>query len=481
MIAAQHDAGKLTARARIDLLLDPGSFVESARYVTHRCTDFGLAAHRPPGDGVITGYGTIDGRTVCVFAQDPTVLGGSLGAAHAAKICALFDLARKVGAPVVGLHDSEGLRLEEGLGGLAGQAAVLVGHTLARGVVPQVSAILGPCVGGAALAPGLADFVFMVSATSHLYVTGPEVVRAVTDEAVTDDELGGPEVHAAGSGVAHFTAPDDRTCLADIRRLLSFLPSHGGEDPPRGPRVPGSTGEVVALDGVAPARGGGGYSMQGLVALVVDDGDLFEVGPDFAPNLRCAFARVDGRPVGVVANEPGVLAGCLDRAACDKAARFVGFCDRFRIPVVTFVDTPGFLPGTDQEHGGIVRDGARLLRAFAEATVPRVTVIVRRAYGAAWAVMASKPLGADLTLAWPGAEIGAMGPEGAVAILHGREIAASSDPAGARAALAEQYRAQHTSPQRAAELGMVDDVIAPRETRRRVAGALALLQGRRVG
>jgi len=478
-VAKQHAAGKLTARERIDLLLDPGSFVELDRLVAHRCTDFGMETQRPPGDGVVTGYGAVDGRKVFVFAQDFTVFGGSLGAAYASKICKVMDLAMKVGAPVVGLNDSGGARIQEGVESLAGYADIFLRNTLASGVVPQLSAIMGPCAGGAVYSPAITDFIFMVESTSYMFITGPEVIKAVTHETVTKEELGGASTHASRSGVAHFTAPDDRACLADIRQLLSFLPSNNTEDPPRKVSADPPTRQAVELDTLVPVESNRPYDMKELIAHVVDDGDLFEVAPNLAMNILCAFARVDGRPVGVVANQPAVLAGCLDIGASVKAARFVRFCDCFNIPLLTFVDVPGFLPGTDQEYGGIIRHGAKLLYAYAEATVPKVTIITRKAYGGAYDVMASKHIRADLNLAWPTAEIAVMGSDGAVNIIHKHEIDAAADPAAARAACVEAYQEKFANPFKAAELGFVDEVIHPRVTRHRVAQALEMLKDKR--
>ena len=395
-IAKQHAAGKLTARERIDLLLDPGSFIELDRLVTHRCTDFGMENQKVPGDGVVTGYGTVDGRKIFVFAQDFTVFGGSLSGAYASKICKIMDLAMKVGAPVVGLNDSGGARIQEGVESLAGYADIFLRNTLASGVVPQLSAVLGPCAGGAVYSPAITDFIFMVENTSYMFITGPDVIKAVTHETVTKEELGGAQTHAARSGVAHFTDESDRTCLARVRELLSYLPSNNTEDPPRRASTDPADRETPALDTLVPVESNRPYDVKEVITALVDNGEMLEVQPLFAMNIVCAFARVDGRPVGIVANQPSVLAGCLDIGASVKAARFVRFCDCFNIPLVTFVDVPGFLPGTDQEFGGIIKHGAKLLFAYAEATVPKITVITRKAYGGAYDVMASKHIRADI-------------------------------------------------------------------------------------
>jgi propionyl-CoA carboxylase beta chain len=478
-VAKQHAAGKLTARERIDLLLDPGSFVELDRLVTHRCTDFGMETQKFPGDGVVTGYGAVDGRKVFVFAQDFTVFGGSLSSAYASKICKVMDLAMKVGAPVIGLNDSGGARIQEGVESLAGYADIFLRNTLASGVVPQLSAVLGPCAGGAVYSPAITDFIFMVDTTSYMFITGPDVIKAVTHESVSKEELGGASTHASRSGVSHFTAPDDRTCLAQLRELLGFLPSNNTEDPPRGACDDPADREAPALDTLVPVESNRPYDIRDVIAAVVDHGNIFEVQANYAMNIVCAFARIDGRPVGVVANQPAVLAGCLDISASVKAARFVRFCDCFNIPLVTFVDVPGFLPGTDQEFGGIIKHGAKLLFAYAEATVPKITVITRKAYGGAYDVMASKHIRADLNLAWPTAEIAVMGSEGAVNIIHRHDIDRAADPAARRAQFIEDYQTKFANPFKAAELGFIDEVIHPRVTRHRIARALDLLKDKR--
>lgn len=478
-IEKQHAAGKLTARERIDLLLDPGSFVEIDRLVTHRCTDFGMDRQKIPGDGVVTGYGTVDGRKVFVFAQDFTVFGGSLSSAYAQKICKVMDLAMKVGAPVIGLNDSGGARIQEGVESLAGYAEIFLRNTLASGVIPQISAIMGPCAGGAVYSPAITDFILMVEGTSYMFITGPDVIKTVTHEEVTKEDLGGALTHSTRSGVAHFSAPDDRAALQLIRQLLSYLPSNNAENPPFVPTDDPIDREAPALDTLIPFESHKPYDIKDVITAVVDHGQFLEVQPAFAMNIVCAFARIGGRVVGIVANQPAVLAGCLDIDASVKAARFVRFCDCFNIPLVTFVDVPGFLPGTDQEYGGIIKHGAKLLFAFAEATVPKITVITRKAYGGAYDVMASKHIRADINLAYPTAEIAVMGPDGAVNIIYRKEIEQSPDPAATRARFVEEYRAKFANPFKAAELGFIDEVIYPRMTRSRIARALQLLEDKR--
>ncbi|MCS6799698.1 MAG: acyl-CoA carboxylase subunit beta [Myxococcota bacterium] len=478
-IERQHAAGKLTARERIDRLLDPGSFVEMDRLVVHRCADFGMESQKIPGDGVVTGHGRIDGRPVFVFAQDFTVFGGSLSSAYASKICKIMDLALKAGVPIIGLNDSGGARIQEGVESLAGYAEIFLRNTLASGVVPQISAIMGPCAGGAVYSPAITDFVLMVEGTSYMFITGPDVIRAVTHEEVTKEALGGAHTHATRSGVAHFACPDDESCLATIRTLLSYLPSNNCEDPPRVPCADPVDREDPQLDDVVPTDPTRPYDIREVIRRVVDHGHILEVHADYAQNIVCGFARVGGRSVGVVANQPAVLAGCLDIKASIKAARFVRFCDCFNVPLLTFVDVPGFLPGTDQEYGGIIVHGAKLLYAYCEATVPKITVITRKAYGGAYDVMSSKHIRGDFSFAYPTAEIAVMGPEGAVQIVYRREIEASSDPEATRRAFVEEYRRKFASPFKAAELGFVDEVIRPRHTRSRIARALELLAGKR--
>ncbi|MGK3985356.1 carboxyl transferase domain-containing protein [Sorangium sp. So ce136] len=478
-LAKQHEAGKLSARERIDLLLDPGSFVEIDRFVVHRCADFGMDKQKVLGDGVVTGWGLVDGRKVIVFAQDFTVIGGSLSGAYASKICKVMDLAMKIGAPVIGLNDSGGARIQEGVESLAGYADIFLRNTLASGVVPQISAILGPCAGGAVYSPAITDFILMTERTSYMFITGPEVIKTVTNEDVTKEDLGGAAAHASKSGVCHLTAPDDRASLAQVRELLSFLPSNNTEDPPRRAATDPETREVPELDAMVPADSSKPYDIKQVVRAVVDDGRLLEIHERFAQNIVVGFARIGGAPIGVVANQPQVLAGCLDIKASIKAARFVRFCDCFNIPLVTFVDVPGFLPGIDQEYGGIIAHGAKLLYAFAEATVPKVTVITRKAYGGAYDVMASKHIRADYNLAFPTAEIAVMGPEGAVNIVYRREIQQAADPAAARARFVEDYKTKFANPYKAAELGFIDEVIYPRMLRSRLARALHLLRDKR--
>jgi propionyl-CoA carboxylase beta chain len=475
-IQRQHDAGKLTARERIELLLDPGSFLEAGRFVVHRCTDFGMDQQKVLGDGVVTGQGLIEGRTVFVFAQDFTVFGGSLSGAYAQKICKLMDLAMKVGAPIIGLNDSGGARIQEGVESLAGYADIFLRNTLASGVVPQISCVMGPCAGGAVYSPAITDFVLMVEGTSYMFITGPDVIKAVTHEEVSKEDLGGAATHAVRSGVCQLTAPDDRACLALTRELLSFLPSNNEEDPPVRPTSDPAVRDVPALDTMIPPESNKPYDVKEVVRSVVDDANLFELGEAYAPNIVVGFARIGGRPVGIVANQPAVLAGVLDIHSSLKAARFVRFCDCFNIPLVTFVDVPGFLPGTDQEYGGIIKHGAKLLFAFAEATVPKITVILRKAYGGAYDVMASKHIRADVNLALPTAEIAVMGPEGAVNIVRRAEIAEAQDPAKARAEFVADYREKFASPYKAAELGFIDEVIHPRALRTRLHRSLLLLK-----
>ena len=474
-IAQQHAKGKLTARERVDLLLDDGSFTELGAFVTARSDDLGASL----GDGVVTGFGRIDGRLVYVFSQDFTVFGGSLAEAHAEKICKVMDLAVRNGAPIIGLNDSGGARIQEGVVSLGGYADVFLRNVLASGVVPQVSAILGPCAGGAVYSPAITDFVAMVRDTSYLFVTGPDVTRTVTHEEVTFDELGGADVHATRSGVAHFESADEPACLALLRTLVGYLPSNNLDPAPVVPTDDPAERADPELDGVVPAAPTKPYDMREVIRRVVDDGASLEVHEGWARNILCAFARLDGRTVGVVAQQPLVLAGVLDIDASVKAARFVRFCDAFNIPLVTFVDVPGFLPGTDQEHRGIIRNGAKLLYAYAEATVPKLTVITRKAYGGAYDVMSSKHLRGDWNVAWPGAEIAVMGPEGAVNILYRAELAAATDPEARRHELVREYVERFANPYVAAARGYLDDVIEPHETRPRLIAALRSLAGKR--
>jgi propionyl-CoA carboxylase beta chain len=475
----QHDAGKLTARERIDLLFDPGSFEEVDKLVTHRCRDFGMEEHVIPGDGVVAGQGRIDGRPVYAFAQDFTVFGGSLSETNASKIVKIMDLAVKMGAPVVGLNDSGGARIQEGVLSLGGYADIFLRNTLASGVVPQISAIMGPCAGGAVYSPAITDFNIMVEGTSYMFVTGPDVVRTVTHEEVTKEQLGGAATHNETSGVAHFTAPDDRECLRLIRELLSYLPGNNVDEAPRRETADPPDRQDEALDRLVPESPNQPYDMHDLVFAVADDGVFLEVQEHYARNIIVGFAHLGGRSVGIVANQPAHLAGTLDIDASVKAARFVRFCDAFNIPLVTFEDVPGFLPGTRQEYGGIIRHGAKLLFAFAEATVPKLTVITRKAYGGAYCVMASKHIRTDVNFAWPSAEIAVMGPEGAVNVLFRRELEEAADPAALRARRVAEFREKFANPYVAAARGFVDAVIHPRETRARLIAALSTLETKR--
>jgi propionyl-CoA carboxylase beta chain len=472
----QHEEGKLSARERIELLLDEGSFEEIDKLVTHRCRDFGMERQVIPGDGFVTGYGRIEGRLVFVFSQDFTVFGGSLSETNAQKICKIMDLALKTGAPVIGLNDSGGARIQEGVVSLAGYADIFLRNTLASGVIPQISAVMGPCAGGAVYSPAITDFVFMVDRTSYMFVTGPEVIKTVTHEDVSKEELGGAGTHNSVSGVGHFTAADDAECLRMVRHLIGFLPQNNREDPPRRPSADPIDRMDSALDQIVPADSSLPYDMKDAIARVVDDGEFFEVHERWARNIVVGFARMEGRPIGIVANQPAFLAGCLDIDSSVKGARFVRFCDAFNIPLLTFEDVPGFLPGTGQEFGGIIRHGAKLLFAFAEATVPKITVITRKAYGGAYCVMGSKHIRTDVNLAWPTAEIAVMGAEGAVNIVYRRELAAAADQDAARAQKLQEFRERFANPFLAAERGYVDDVIEPRETRPRVVRALRMLE-----
>ncbi len=478
-VARQHAAGKLTARERIELLFDPGTFDEVDALVEHRCRDFGMDAQRIPGDGVVCGSGRIDGRLVYAFAQDFTVFGGSLSETNAAKICKVMDLAVQAGVPVVGLNDSGGARIQEGVASLGGYADIFLRNTRASGVVPQISAIMGPCAGGAVYSPAITDFIVMVEHTSYMFVTGPDVVRTVTHEEVTKEELGGAMTHNARSGVAHFAVPDDRACLSLLRELLAYLPSNNVDDPPLGDTSDPPDREAPALDTLIPPSPNQPYDMHAVIGAVVDAESFLEVHEHFARNLVVGFARFAGRPVGIVANQPAVLAGTLDIDASVKGARFVRFCDAFNIPLVTFEDVPGFLPGTVQEFGGIIRHGSKLLYAFAEATVPKVTVITRKAYGGAYCVMSSKHLLTDANFAWPTAEIAVMGPEGAVNVLYRRDIEQADDPAAVRAARVQEFRDKLANPYVAAGRGFVDAVIRPRDTRARIVAALERLRTKR--
>ncbi len=478
-VAKLHARGALTARERLELLLDPGSFVEIGTYVTHRSHDFGMEKKRIVGDGVVAGWGTVEGRMVYVFAQDFTVFGGTMSEANGRKICSIMDLAMENGAPVVGLNDSGGARIQEGVSSLGAYADVFLRNTLASGVVPQISAILGPCAGGAVYSPAITDFTIMVEGSSYMFVTGPDVIKAVTSEEVSFEDLGGAMTHNAKSGVAHFAAKDDADCIRHVKRLLSFLPANNVEEPPRVACSDPVERRDPALATLVPDAPDKPYDMKDLVRRVVDHGDFFEVHEHFAPNIVVGFARLNGRTVGIVGNQPKVLAGVLDIDSSVKGARFVRFCDAFNIPIVTFEDVPGFLPGTRQEWGGIIRHGAKLLYAYCEATVPKLTVVVRKAYGGAYDVMSSKHIRGDHNVAWPSAEMAVMGAEGAVNILYRDEIAKAADPIAERRRLVAEYNDKFASPWIAAELGFLDDVIEPEDTRPRLIAALEMLRNKR--
>ncbi len=473
-IDAQHGKGKLTARERIEVLLDPGSFEEWDMFVEHRCTDFGMAEQTTPGDGVVTGYGTVNGRLVFVFSQDFTVFGGSLSESHAEKICKIMDQAMKVGAPVIGLNDSGGARIQEGVASLAGYAEVFQRNVMASGVVPQISCIMGPCAGGAVYSPAMTDFIFMVQDSSYMFVTGPDVVKTVTHEEVTQEELGGASTHTTKSGVADKAFNDDMEALLYLRRFVDFLPANNKEKPPVRPTTDPHDRVEMSLDTLVPENPNKPYDMKELIHKVVDEGDFFEIQPNYAGNIVVGFARMEGSTVGIVANQPMVLAGCLDIASATKAGRFVRFCDAFNIPLVTFVDVPGFLPGTAQEYGGIIKHGAKLLYAYAEATVPKVTVITRKAYGGAYDVMSSKHLRGDANYAWPTAEIAVMGPKGAVEIIFRGDLGDEEKIA----ARTEEYRTRFANPFVAGNRGFVDDVIMPHGTRSRICRALRMLKNK---
>lgn len=478
-VRRQHEQGKLTARERLDLLLDKGSFHEIDMFVTHRARDFGMEAKKFLSDSVVTGWGTIEGRLVYVYSQDFTVFGGSLSQVHSEKICKVMDMAIKNGAPLIGLNDSGGARIQEGVVSLGGYADIFLRNTLASGVIPQISAIMGPCAGGAVYSPALTDFIFMVQNSSYMFVTGPDVVKAVTHEEVSFEDLGGASVHAEISGVCHYVADSEADCLFLMRMLLGFLPQNNMEDPPFVESSDDPLRSELALDSIVPDNPNKPYDMRDVIRMVVDDGDFLEIQAAYAPNIVIGFARLGGHSVGIVANQPEHLAGVLDINAAEKAGRFVRFCDCFNVPLVTLVDVPGFLPGTTQEHGGIIRHGAKLLYAFCEATVPKITVIIRKAYGGAYDVMNSKHIRADVNLAWPTAEIAVMGPEGAVNIIFRKEILESVDSESKRADLVEEYRDAFANPYVAAGMGYLDDVIEPHETRTRLINALEMLSNKR--
>jgi len=478
-IEAQHQRGRLTARERIDLLMDKGSFREIDAFVEHRTTDFGLDKQKYLSDSVVTGWGTIDGRLIYIYSQDFTVFGGSLGEVHAEKICKILDMAMKNGAPVIGLNDSGGARIQEGVVSLGGYADIFLRNTLASGVIPQISVIMGPCAGGAVYSPALTDFIIMVRGSSYMFVTGPEVVKAVTHEEVSFEELGGASVHAEVSGVCHLSADSEADALYLIRKLLTYLPQNNMEDPPFLPNGDDPLRMEEALDSLIPDDPGKAYDIKEVIRPIVDDGQFFEVHESYAQNIVVGFARLGGHSIGIIANQPAVLAGVLDINSSEKAARFVRFCDAFNLPIVTFVDVPGFMPGIGQEHGGIIRSGAKLLYAYCEATVPKLTVVTRKAYGGAYDVMSSKHIRGDVNLAWPSAEIAVMGPDGAVSIVFRKELAQADDPARRKAELVAEYRQKFANPYIAASRGYIDDVIEPRETRPRLINALEMLANKR--
>ncbi|MGB3367091.1 MAG: carboxyl transferase domain-containing protein [Acidaminobacteraceae bacterium] len=478
-VEKQHSLGKLTARERINLLFDESTFVEIDAFVKHRCTNFGMEKVDAPAEGVVTGYGMVDGRLVYAYAQDFTVVGGSLGEMHAAKICKVMDNAMKVGAPVVGINDSGGARIQEAVDALAGYGKIFFKNTLASGVIPQITAIMGPCAGGAVYSPALTDFTFMVDKTSQMFITGPQVIKTVTGEEVTAEALGGAMTHNSISGVAHFMSNNDEECLAEIRRLLSFLPSNNTETAPKFDCEDDVNKIMDELNTIIPDNPNKPYDMLDVIGKLVDDGDFMEVQPYFAKNILTGFARINGMSIGIVANQPKFLAGCLDIGASDKSSRFIRTCDAYNIPLLNIVDVPGFLPGTSQEYGGIIRHGAKMLYAYSEATVPKISLIVRKAYGGSYLAMCSKDLGADLVLAWPNSEIAVMGPQGAANIIFRKEIAGASDPVAMREKLVGDYVNEFATPYKAAERGFVDDVIEPSSTRPRLVDALNMLQSKR--
>jgi propionyl-CoA carboxylase beta chain len=478
-IEKQHKAGKLTARERLNMLLDKGSFNEMDAFVTHRIHDFGLEKRKVLGDGVVTGYGTIEGRQCFLFSQDFTTFGGTLSLAHADKIIKIMDLAGEVGVPVIGLNDSGGARIQEGVGSLGGYAEIFLRNVMMSGVVPQISAVMGPCAGGAVYSPVMTDFIFMVRGTSYMFITGPDVVKAVTHEDVTFDELGGADIHAERSGIAHFIADDDESCLAEMRKLFAYLPLNNLEDPPRVETSDDPEREDMDLNDLIPESPDKPYDMKQIIRKVLDNGVFLEVHEHFAPNIIVGFGRMDGRPVGLVAQQPAVLAGVLDIDCSVKGARFVRFCDCFNIPIITFEDVPGFLPGTAQEHGGIIRHGAKLLYAYCEATVPKITIITRKSYGGAYCVLSSKQVRGDVNYAWPTAEIAVMGPEGAVNIIYRKELKEAKNPEKLREKLVREYKERFANPYYAAALGYIDEVIEPAATRKKIIRALRMLENKR--
>lgn len=478
-IEKQHKSGKMTARERINMLMDAGSFVEIDAFVKHRCTEFGMEKEETPAEGVVTGYGTVDGRLVYVYAQDFTVSGGSLGEMHAKKICKVMDLAMKMGAPIVGINDSGGARIQEGVDALSGYGQIFYRNTMASGVIPQISVIMGPCAGGAVYSPALTDFIFMVDKTSQMFITGPQVIKAVTGEEVTAEDLGGGMTHNRTSGVAHFLSENETACIADIKRLLSFLPSNNMETAPIFDCQDDINRLNEDLNTIIPDSSNKAYDMKDIIRSIVDNGDFYEVQPYYAQNIITGFARLNGASIGIIANQPKVLAGCLDINASDKAGRFIRTCDAYNVPILNLIDVPGFLPGTTQEYGGIIRHGAKMLYAYSEATVPIVNVITRKAYGGAYLAMCSKDLGADMVFAWPQAEIAVMGPDGAANIIFKREIESAENPAQARAEKIQDYKDRFATPYIAASRGYVDDVIEPSTTRQRLISAFDMLASKR--
>lgn len=478
-VAAQHEKGKMTARERIQSLLDPESFIEVDAFMEHRCTDLGMDKVDAPGEGVVVGYGMMSGRTVCVFAQDFTVIGGSLGEMHAAKICKIMDMAVKIGCPCIGINDSGGARIQEGVDALSGYGDIFYRNTQASGVIPQISVIMGPCAGGAVYSPALTDFVFMTDRTANMFITGPQVIKAVTGEDVSAEDLGGSHVHTEISGVAHFRFEDEEATIAAIRKLLSFLPQNNVEDPPIHATTDDPGRRDAELADIMPESANKPYDVRDVIARIFDDGDYLESQSAYAKNIVTCFARLGGRSVGVIANQPKVMAGVLDINASDKASRFIRFCDAFNIPLVTLTDTAGYLPGVGQEHGGVIRHGAKLLYAYSEASVPKITVILRKAYGGAYIAMCSRHLGADMVLAWPSAEIAVMGPDGAANIIFKKEIDEAEDKVAVRAQKIQEYKSNFANPYKAAARGYVDDVIDPAATRARLCSALGALVGKR--
>jgi len=478
-IDSQHGKGKLTARERINLLFDPDSFVEMDTFVKHRCTNFGMDKIEAPGEGVVTGYGRIDGRMVYAFAQDFTVLGGSLGEYHAEKIVKVQDCALRNGCPLIGLLDSGGARIQEGVNSLSGFGKIFYRNTISSGVIPQISAIMGPCAGGAVYSPAITDFIYMVDKTSYMYITGPDVIKTVTGENVTHDQLGGAKVHNSRSGVAHFIAESDADCIAQIRNLVSYLPSNNAENAPEYSCTDDINRSCPELDTIVPENPNKGYDMYDVIRSIVDNGEILDVQPLYAKNMITCFARMGGKSVGIIANQPKLMAGCLDVNASDKAARFIRRCDAFNIPMLTLVDVPGFLPGTGQEYDGIIRHGAKMLYAYSEATVPKITLVTRKAYGGAYIGMCCKDLGADMAFAWPNAEIAVMGADGAANIVFKKEIAAAEDPNAKRQEKISEYKEKFNNPYAAASMGYVDDVIEPNESRVRIISALAVCEGKR--